>query len=208
MCWWWSKTVSFEGVSKPLKFTDDTWGPIETKTYDNTYGGRMNLVRATLKSDNSVYMQLGLDVGPQATKEAARAMGIKSKLNAYPAEILGGLEDGVSPLEMANSYATIASGGMRNRPIENRWIGQRISDPDLDQATFARAQGGNPALVGIASHDFRDLTTEVDHLGRSACGGHDRGVIAGRRDFAVANRDRHDFARGWVKAGARLIQNQ
>jgi thiamine pyrophosphate-dependent acetolactate synthase large subunit-like protein len=30
---------------------------------------------------------------------------------------------------------------MRNRPVENRWIGQRITDPDLDQATFARAQG-------------------------------------------------------------------
>jgi penicillin-binding protein 1A len=77
----------------------------------------MNLVRATLKSDNSIYMQLGLDLGPQAVKDAARDMGIKSKLNAYPAEILGGLEDGVSPLEMANAYATIASGGMRNRPI-------------------------------------------------------------------------------------------
>ena len=43
-------------------------------------------------------------------------MGIRSKLNAYPSEVLGGLEDGVSPLEMANAYATIASGGWRNRP--------------------------------------------------------------------------------------------
>jgi thiamine pyrophosphate-dependent acetolactate synthase large subunit-like protein len=46
---------------------------------------------------------------------------------------------------------------MRSRPIENRWIGQRITDPDLDQATFARAQGAlgfGPvkevgALVGV-----------------------------------------------------------
>jgi penicillin-binding protein 1A len=30
--------------------------------------------------------------------------------------VLGGLERGVSPLEMANAYATIASGGWRNRP--------------------------------------------------------------------------------------------
>jgi penicillin-binding protein 1A len=112
--------VSPEGTSytsKPLKFNDPKYGPIETKTYDNTYGGSMNLVRATLKSDNSVYMQLGLDLGPDAVKQAARDMGIKSKLNGYPAEILGGLEDGVSPLEMANAYATIASGGWRNRPV-------------------------------------------------------------------------------------------
>jgi penicillin-binding protein 1A len=40
---------------------------------------RMNLVRATLKSDNSVYMQLGLDVGPDATKQAARDMGIRAR---------------------------------------------------------------------------------------------------------------------------------
>jgi thiamine pyrophosphate-dependent acetolactate synthase large subunit-like protein len=30
---------------------------------------------------------------------------------------------------------------MRGRPIENRWIGQRISDPDIDHAGLARAQG-------------------------------------------------------------------
>ena len=30
---------------------------------------------------------------------------------------------------------------MRNRPVENRWIGQRISEPDIDLAGMARAQG-------------------------------------------------------------------
>ncbi len=124
-----SRGVSPEATSytsKPLKFEDPKYGPIETKTYDNSYGGRMNLVRATLKSDNTVYMQLGLDLGPDAVREAARKMGIKSKLNGYPAEILGGLERGVSPLEMANAYATIASGGMRNEPIAI----ERVKFPD------------------------------------------------------------------------------
>jgi thiamine pyrophosphate-dependent acetolactate synthase large subunit-like protein len=31
---------------------------------------------------------------------------------------------------------------MRSRPVENKWIGQRISDPDIDLAALARAQGG------------------------------------------------------------------
>jgi penicillin-binding protein 1A len=43
-------------------------------------------------------------------------MGITTKLDAYPAEGLGGLRRGVSPLEMANAYATLASGGIRNKP--------------------------------------------------------------------------------------------
>jgi thiamine pyrophosphate-dependent acetolactate synthase large subunit-like protein len=30
---------------------------------------------------------------------------------------------------------------MRNRPVENRWVGQRISEPDIDLASMARAQG-------------------------------------------------------------------
>ena len=30
---------------------------------------------------------------------------------------------------------------MRNRPVENRWVGQRISEPDIDIASVARAQG-------------------------------------------------------------------
>ena len=30
---------------------------------------------------------------------------------------------------------------MRSRPVENRWIGQRISEPDIDIAAMARAQG-------------------------------------------------------------------
>ncbi|MEO8739393.1 MAG: thiamine pyrophosphate-binding protein [Casimicrobiaceae bacterium] len=30
---------------------------------------------------------------------------------------------------------------MRGRPVENKWIGQRMSDPDIDLAALARAQG-------------------------------------------------------------------
>jgi len=30
---------------------------------------------------------------------------------------------------------------MRNRPVENKWIGQRMSDPDVDLAAMGRAQG-------------------------------------------------------------------
>jgi penicillin-binding protein 1A len=87
------------------------------KTYDDTYKGRINLVEATLRSDNSVYAQLDADLGPDAVRQTAYDLGVKTQLNAYPAEGLGGLTQGVSPLEMADAYATIASGGWRNRPI-------------------------------------------------------------------------------------------
>ncbi|MEA2272436.1 MAG: penicillin-binding protein [Solirubrobacteraceae bacterium] len=89
----------------------------EVQTYGHSYSGRMNLVSATLKSDNTVYAQLDADLGPESVKQTAYDMGIKTHLDGYPAEGLGGLTIGVSPLEMANAYATIASGGWRNKPI-------------------------------------------------------------------------------------------
>ncbi len=109
-------------TSKPLDINDPRYGPWKVKTYSGGYGGTMNLVQATLQSDNTIYAQLILDVGPEAVKETARMMGITSKLNGYPAEGLGGLERGVSPLEMATAYASIANGGYRVRPIAIRKI--------------------------------------------------------------------------------------
>jgi penicillin-binding protein 1A len=104
-------------VSRPLNLNTKDYGPWKVQTYDQTYGGYMNLVRATLRSDNTVYAQLDLDLGPKSVAETAKSMGITTKLDGYPAEGLGGLTRGVSPLEMANAYATLSSGGIRNKPI-------------------------------------------------------------------------------------------
>jgi penicillin-binding protein 1A len=87
------------------------------KTFDGTYAGTINLVSATLKSDNTVYAQLAADLGESTITEMARKMGVTSPLNSYAAEALGGLRVGVTPLEMANVYATLADGGWRNTPI-------------------------------------------------------------------------------------------
>ncbi|HWH96137.1 MAG TPA: transglycosylase domain-containing protein [Baekduia sp.] len=102
-------------TSMPLKFNDPKWGPIDVHTYSGTYIGRANLVKATLASDNSIYQQLDLDLGPEDVKRTAIDMGIKSPVDALPAAALGGLTKGVTPLEMANAYATIASNGWRNK---------------------------------------------------------------------------------------------
>jgi penicillin-binding protein 1A len=105
-------------VSKPLKFFDkETGTAIDVQTDDHRYAGRTNLFEALVHSDNTVYQQLDLDMGPTNVTKTAHDMGITSHLDSYPAEGLGGLRHGVSPLEMANAYATIASGGIRNRAV-------------------------------------------------------------------------------------------
>ncbi|HET7444057.1 MAG TPA: transglycosylase domain-containing protein [Solirubrobacterales bacterium] len=78
--------------------------------------GVMSLEEATWESVNVVFAQLDLDVGPEAVTETAEEMGIESPLQSVPAEAIGGLAYGVSPLEMADGYATLANGGVHHDP--------------------------------------------------------------------------------------------
>jgi penicillin-binding protein 1A len=77
-------------------------------------------------SDNTVFAQLDLDMGPSSVTQMAHKMGITSHLDSIPAEGIGGMRIGVSPLEMADAYATLASGGIHHAPIAIR----RVEFPD------------------------------------------------------------------------------
>jgi penicillin-binding protein 1A len=77
-------------------------------------GGTMDLVSATHESVNVIFAQLDLDVGPEEVTKTAHEMGIESPLQSVPAEAIGGLAIGVTPLEMANGYATLANGGIHH----------------------------------------------------------------------------------------------
>lgn len=90
----------------------------EVKTFEGTSLNKsLNLVNATLASDNTVYAQLAADLGEETITQMAYKMGVKTHLSSYPAEALGGLTLGVTPLEMADVYATLADGGWRSKPI-------------------------------------------------------------------------------------------
>jgi penicillin-binding protein 1A len=103
--------------SKPLDLTLPQWGHWEVHTADEGYQGTVNLQQATVTSDNTVFAQLDLDVGPENVARTAESMGITSKLDGIPAEGIGGLRIGVSPLEMSDAYATLASGGVHHDPV-------------------------------------------------------------------------------------------
>jgi penicillin-binding protein 1A len=81
-------------------------------TAELSYQGNISITRATITSDNTVFAQLVVDLGMDKFDAMAHAMGITSKLNGNPAEVIGGLTYGVTPLEMADAYATLADGGI------------------------------------------------------------------------------------------------
>jgi len=104
-------------TSKPLDLDLPHWGHWEVSTADEGYQGTVNLQQATVSSDNTVFAQLDLDVGPKSVAQTAKSMGIVTPLDGIPAEGIGGLRLGVSPLELTNAYATLAAGGIHHDPV-------------------------------------------------------------------------------------------
>ena len=123
-------------TSQHLDLDLPEWGHWEVSTADEGYLGRVNLQQATVASDNTVFAQLDLDVGPRQVKATAKSMGIESPLDGIPAEGIGGLRIGVSPLEMADAYATLAAGGIHRKPIAIERVvfpGGRTDEPEKPQ---------------------------------------------------------------------------
>ena len=104
---------TFTSQEKSLPVPGHPNQTFHVENYEDTYAGVTTLRDATTNSDNSVYAELGLEVGPERIAEVANAMGIQTKLSTNPSMTLGGLEVGVTPLEMAFAYATIANEGVR-----------------------------------------------------------------------------------------------
>ena len=80
---------------------------------EGAYTGSNTLTGATAFSDNSIYAEVGLKVGTHKIAKLAHRMGITTPLSVNPAMTIGGLTVGVTPLDMAHAYETIAHGGER-----------------------------------------------------------------------------------------------
>ena len=121
---------------------DPTWS---VHTAEETYQGTINITKATIVSDNTVFAQLVVDLGPDKMDATAHAMGITSPLQGLPAEVIGGLKVGVTPLEMADAYATLANGGYHIAPT----IIDHVVFPDGSVDTSI----GNPPKKQVFSYD-------------------------------------------------------
>jgi penicillin-binding protein 1A len=108
-------------VSAPFFYQPDpSIPPWEVSTYSHSYSGAITVQQATLQSDNTVYAQLTLDVGPENVAAMAHKLGVKSPLQPVPSIGLG--SNAVSPLDMASAYATLAAGGIYSQPMAIRRV--------------------------------------------------------------------------------------
>ena len=99
------KQLPFKGEKGPELF--------DVSNYEDSYLGAASLWSATATSDNSVFAELGMKVKPRRVAALAETMGIRTNVSTNPAMLLGGLKEGVTPLEMAYAYSTIANDGVR-----------------------------------------------------------------------------------------------
>jgi penicillin-binding protein 1A len=139
----------------------------EVNNYGDHYLGSASIATATTNSDNSVYSQLGmsLDGGPAGIAATANRMGIQTDLSTSetkysvgdgpfepynPALILGGLETGVTPLEMAHAYLTlqhngqVVSGTMANSPNAPVAINKVSNEPPGTEGDLISPNDGGP----------------------------------------------------------------
>jgi penicillin-binding protein 1A len=108
-------------LSAPFHWQPDPFSePWDVTTYGGDYSGPSTITQSTLRSDNTVYARLTLDLGPEKVVQLAHKMGIKTKLQPVASVGLGSNSVGV--LEMAVAYATIAARGVRSEPMAIRKV--------------------------------------------------------------------------------------
>jgi penicillin-binding protein 1A len=109
---------------------------------EGAYTGSNTLIGATAYSDNSIYAEVGLHVGTHRIARLARQMGITTPLSTNPAMTIGGLTVGVTPLDMAHAYETIAHGGRRVSGTLAEDYGP-VSIQKVDAGTLTLPDGSN-----------------------------------------------------------------
>jgi penicillin-binding protein 1A len=126
----------------------------DVQTYDHSYLGATSIENATVHSDNTVFARLILDVGPEKVVQMAYKLGVRSSpLDAVPSLTLGSI--GVSPLEMASVYSTLAAGGVYSKPMAIKRVVLADGKVDTD------AGWGKPHSERVLSDGVAYAVTQV-----------------------------------------------
>ncbi len=137
------------------RWTGKAWKPENYE--DGRYDGNITYRTALMRSKNTCSVKLIDKIGPAQVIELAHAAGIKEDL---PENLTLALGTGdVTPLELANAYSTIASGGLYADPIFIR----KIADYDgtvLYESHSEPQQVLEPAVAFVLTEMMRSVVEE------------------------------------------------
>lgn len=89
------------------------WSP---QNYDRKAHGTIYLYQGLVNSYNLSTAKLGLEVGVPEVLKTVKRLGVEQEWPAYPSMLLGA--GGLSPMNVANMYQTLANGGF-NTPLRS-----------------------------------------------------------------------------------------
>jgi len=99
---------------EPISMADGSGKTWEPKNYDGQVRGQVPLWDALARSYNLPTVYLGLQVGMRQVANTMQRMGLRPPSSAYPSMFLGAVN--YTPMEVAQAYLTLASGGFRTHP--------------------------------------------------------------------------------------------
>jgi membrane peptidoglycan carboxypeptidase len=101
----------------PKIFDDQLGRPYEVSNYGNKAFGEVSLLKATANSINTIFVPLGMKVGPDKVIDAARRAGIPEEIAMVPTPsvVLGVASPHV--VDVANAFATFAANGVKAKPF-------------------------------------------------------------------------------------------
>jgi penicillin-binding protein 1A len=120
--------------SRPVTFRVSKHEVFPVHNFEDSYLGSVSLANALAYSDNSVFSQVGVKVGTHRIARLANRMGLHTKVSTNLAITLGGLKEGLSPLEMAYAYSTIANEGKRVSGSVAAWKNGPVAIEDVKTA--------------------------------------------------------------------------
>ena len=141
--------------NSPLQVTP-TW---KVQNYANANYGNVTLARATEVSSNTGYVQVAEVVGAENIVSTAHAMGITVDIPAYSSITLGTI--GTPPVQMAEAYATLATGGIHRDAIAITKILDRNGNVVYEH-TDNPTRAITPEVAYAATQVLRGV---VDHSG-------------------------------------------
>ncbi|AMW11985.1 penicillin-binding protein [Streptomyces qaidamensis] len=133
------------------RWVNDRNKPAKLENENSSEVGPYDMREATAKSVNTYYVQMISDIGICPVTTMAKKMGVVradgDKMPQVPSIALGTQE--MSPLTMANAYATFASRGMYCTPVAiesvSRRVGAKTSSLEVPKSTCSRAMSENTA---------------------------------------------------------------
>jgi membrane peptidoglycan carboxypeptidase len=108
-------STKYDGTSRRPVVDHGTKVGFAPPNEDDQNYGPITVQKAMNQSVNSVFAQMGVDVGMDNVMSTAKKLGMDTKgMQAVPAQTLGSM--GASPLEMAGIYATLDNHGAKVTP--------------------------------------------------------------------------------------------